>query len=353
MNRLLYVIPFVVACFGCDANPTAPATASHETNESTKPSSGSAPASPSPTIDIRESMDVNLNSGQQQYVSFPAVGVKLLRPNGFDDAENFHGFQQPSTQSSVMVLMIPGPYSETTRGFTADQLRTRGMTLQSKENVNIDGNPAVLLSVTQNAYGQKFAKWILAFGNENETKMVTATFPKSEEANLSNEMKAVVLGAKPDDTPAPSPGTNVGFAIAASPKLKLTRGIGKMLAYTKDGSIPAKSPDDPLFVAAPSLSKVPIENKRQFAVQRLLQTANTKISSVISNKEITIDGLDGYEILADGKDADSGNPLKVYQVVLYDDQSYFLMQGLVGADLADEYLPEFKTMARSLSRNRN
>ena len=355
-RQLLPLIVIVVACCGCNTETGDPKPSSRETEQIPKPRDlAASQASTSGTIDQYESRadpTTDPVEDQDQYVSFPVAGVKLVRPDGFDDAENFHGFQQPSTQSSVMVVLIPGPFSETTRGFTAEQLKTRGMTLASKENVEIDGNPGVLLSVTQTAYGTQFAKWIVAFGNDKETKMVTATFPKSDEANLAHQLKEVVLSTKFDDTPPPAPGADVGFAIVASAKLKLTRGIGKMLMYTKDGVIPAKSPEDPLFIAAPSLSKVPIENKRQFAIQRLYQTAHTKISSVTFNNEITIDGLDGYEIVADAEDADSRTPLTVYQVVLFDDRSYILMQGLVGADVSGEYLPEFKAMARSLTRNR-
>jgi hypothetical protein len=354
-RRLLSAILMVASCCGCEADPNTPATISRPTNDAAKqPTSASSPATPSPHPESngsREQIDANPSDRQQEYVSFPAAGVKLIRPSGFDDAENFHGFQQPTTHSSVMVVMIPGPISEVTRGFTAEQLKTRSMTLRSKNNVEIDGKSAVLLSVTQNAYGTEFAKWLLAFGNETETRMVTATFPQSEEANLSDELKAVVLSTKIDDTAAATPSADVGFAIDAPAKLTPTRGIGKMLMYTKDGAIPAKSREDPLFIAGPSLSKVPIDNKRQFAVQRLFQTAHTKIGSVTSNNEITIDGLNGYEILAEGEDADSGTPLRIYQVVLYDDGSYILMQGLVGANVAEHYLPEFKTMARSLTRN--
>jgi hypothetical protein len=36
--------------------------------------------------------------------------------------------------------------------------------------------------------------------------------------------------------------------------------------------------------------------------------------------------------------------------MLFEDDSYVLVQGLVGAELADGYLPEFKAMARSLKR---
>jgi len=42
--------------------------------------------------------------------------------------------------------------------------------------------------------------------------------------------------------------------------------------------------------------------------------------------------------------------LNIYQVILFDESSYFLMQGLVGAELRDEYLPEFKEMARSFKQ---
>jgi hypothetical protein len=348
-QQLAFVIIAVALCCGCQAEPPLP-VATSQTNDN----DASSPISRSPEAAGRESgelIDADASDKQQGYVSFPAAGVKLMRPAGFDDAENFHGFQQPSTQSSVMVVMIPGPYAETTRGFTADQFKTRGMTLRSKETIEINGMAGLLLSVKQNGYGTEFAKWIVALGDESETTLVTATFPESEETNLSDALRAVVLSTKSDDAPAPTPGTDSVFAIDASAKLKLTRGIGKMLSYSKDGTIPTESPQDPIFIAAPSLSGIPIDNKRQFAVQRLFQTAHTRITSVTSNTAITIDALEGYEIVADAEDVDSGTALKVYQVILYDEESYFLMQGLVGVKLADEYLPEFKAMARSFTRD--
>lgn len=42
--------------------------------------------------------------------------------------------------------------------------------------------------------------------------------------------------------------------------------------------------------------------------------------------------------------------LIVYQVMLFGEDSYILITGLVGVDLWDEYLPEFKALARSLTR---
>jgi hypothetical protein len=298
----------------------------------------------------QETTPIGKNDRQSQYTSFPAAGIKLIRPDGFEAAESFDGFQQASTQSSVMLVTIPGPFTEVTSGLTAERLKTRGMTLRSQENVTIDGNKGILISLTQTAYGIEFAKWIVAFGNEKETKMVTATFPKTRTAKLSAPLKSVVLTAKNDTTPPPILGSDVGFKIAASDKVKLARSMGKMLLYTKDGTIPAKSPEDPLFIVAPSFSQMAISDRKQFATQRLAQATHMKINSVTTTEAITIDGLDGYEIVADARDTASGTPLAVYQVMLFDDRSYTLIQGIVGTKVRDEYLPEFKAMARSFRK---
>jgi hypothetical protein len=65
-----------------------------------------------------------------------------------------------------------------------------------------------------------------------------------------------------------------------------------------------------------------------------------------------IDGLDGYEIIADAKDTTSDTPITVYQVMLFDNKSYILIQGIVGTKIRDKYLLEFKAMARSFERKR-
>ena len=116
--------------------------------------------------------------------------------------------------------------------------------------------------------------------------------------------------------------------------------------------MPLKSKDDTLFIAAPSMSKVPAGDKLKLAEQRLFQTALTKIKSVTSSSEVTIDELQGYELVADAVHSDTGSPLILYQVMLFESGSYILIQGRVGAHLGSEFLPSFKGMAKSLRRTR-
>lgn len=291
---------------------------------------------------------------EREYVSFPFAGIKIVRPNGFDDAENFHGFQQVRSSASVMISTLPGSYTEMSQAFTAEKMITRGMKLESSKEIQVGGQPAILLSVKQKAYGTAFQKWILAFGDEKETRMVTATFPEAQQDQLAEQLKAVVLSARRIEKMEPDVPPDIGFAFDPPKNLKLAKqiaSVGKLLLYCTDGVIPAKSPTDPLFLAAPSLSQVPIEDERQFAVRRVYQIANTRISTLKSNQEVTIDGLHGYEIEATGEYTKDKTPMSVYQVMLFDGQSYILLQGLVRAAEADQYLGEFRRSARSLKRS--
>lgn len=59
----------------------------------------------------------------------------------------------------------------------------------------------------------------------------------------------------------------------------------------------------------------------------------------------------GVSRVADQSDVKNGTPLRLYQVMIFDTHSHILIQGLVGSDKSDVYLPEFKEMVRILCRN--
>ena len=284
------------------------------------------------------------------YVSFPALGLKIRQPEGFEKADNFDGFGEPETQSSIMAISLPAPYSQVTAGFTKEQMKTRGWVLLSRDDVKVNGLPGILVHFEQPAGDEVFLKWSFVFGDDKKTTMVTAAFPKAQERELSTRLKSAVLSLRPDRAALPDPGADLPFTLAATPKLKLADGINRTLAYTKDGVFMIKSPGDPLFIATSSVDQVIVGDRRNFAEQRVVGTVHTKQVKVKSSDAITIDGLDGFESLAEAEEDLSGTPLILYQVILFDDESYVIMQGHVGAEHRVEFLPEFKAIARSFRR---
>lgn len=326
----------------------------HETREepatpTTAPTTAAAPATEADPEPVPDRAPITAG----EYVAFPAAGLKVRRPEGFDDAADFHGFMQRESMASVMVMHVPGPFSEVSGGFSDEaRLAQQGVQLLQNESLTVEGRSAALTHLSQSAAGIEVKKWVLTFGNEEETMMVMATFPASEEKRLSAPLKEIVLATKLDDAPLLAPGEGLGFTLADSELLQPSRGLGgaKMLTLTKDGETQSGPPEDPLLIVGRSFSTAPKSERREYAVGRLFYTAGTGVENILSTEEITIDGLEGFEVVADGIDTETGIALRVYHVMLFDEGSYILIQGLVGADRSDRYLPEFKRLARSFTR---
>jgi hypothetical protein len=285
------------------------------------------------------------------YVNFPVSGVRIQQPEGFEKDDSFDGFSNLETQSSVIAITAPMPYSKANGAFTKEQLKTRGWTLRSRQEVKVDNLPGILIYFEQPVGSKVFLKWSLVFGDEQKTTIVTATFPKVYEEKWSTLLKSAVQSStRINQNTSLESGGSLPFTLTASKKLKLTQGMSRTLTYTKDGVMPSKSPMDPLFMAVPSLGKVVIVNQLQYAEKLVRHTPYIKKLTVKSTEPITIADLQGFESIAEAEDADSGIPLTVYQVILFNQDSYIRMIGMTGTKFRSEYLPEFKAMARSLQR---
>jgi hypothetical protein len=287
---------------------------------------------------------------KEEPVRFSALGVSLRCPEGFVKETKFDGFGQEATKSSVMVIRIPGPYDQVSAGFTKENMAPRGLTLLDKSESKVGDKAGILVHFQQSAAGIKFEKWSLVFGDETHTTLITATFPVEHAARLSAPLKAAVLSTRLEKSEPAEPFADLPFTLAQPEKLKLATAISRSVLYTLDGKLPAKSPEDPIFVAAPSLGKFTALDTKATAERKLKSTAETKNLKITSHEPVEIDELKGYESLADAEDAKSGTPIVVYQVMLFDDDSYIVLAGLVGKKKAEEFLPEFKKLAQSLKR---
>lgn len=288
----------------------------------------------------------------QARVSFPSARVTLVPPAGFEVAELFEGFQRPESQASLMVLSLPAPYATVMSGFDGERLASAGLTLRSQESLELDGRPGRLLDLSQRVNGMDLSKWILLLDQDgNSTVIINATVPQSEPPAVSERLKQAVLSTRVDDSlAAPLPEDTVDFSLTPSSDLKLATSLGGTLLYNQAGVLTPEAPGNPLFIAAPSFSRVVVASPAEFARRRLYQTEQITIDQIMAERTVTIDGLPGYEIIAAGQDQPSGTALRIYQVVLFDDGQYILLTGLVDDARSDRFLNQFQRMAESFRR---
>jgi hypothetical protein len=294
---------------------------------------------------------LQVSSVSAQATRVAGTSVALAAPPGFAASTRFPGFERADLQSSVMVTEIPGPVSELSRGMTADNLATRGMTLISSTKQVVDGKSVLLLKVSQPANGMTVHKWMMVSGDAKTSVMIVGTFPKEHESQIGDAIKQSLLTARWAAAGAPPDHfEGLPFRVSPTTSLKIAGRMSNMLMLTESGQMGPQGPNAALFLVGTSLAPVDLSDLKAFAITRASQTKQLKGLRVSEQGATAIANETAYELVAEGTDVATGRPVTLYQLVLPDPQGYVLMQGLVASTRAATMLPEFRRAAQSFRR---
>ncbi|MEQ1504044.1 MAG: hypothetical protein ABMB14_17510 [Myxococcota bacterium] len=283
-------------------------------------------------------------------VGIPSVGVRIPLPPGFEPADGFVGFADPTTGSSVLVQRMAAPYAEIAPGFEPAPLKSEGMKLLDREDLTLAGAPAILASVRQRSGGVTYQKWLLATGDAESTVLIVATFPKAVAAVYGPMLREVLRGVEPGPAPDPATAASVDFSLASTDLLQPMPAITGALAFTRTGR-PLDLPGDPFLMAVPSLGPVPVPDPGALAVQLVRSIDTIEIADPPpALVPVTVDGRDALEIVVHGTDRATGTPLTVYQLLIVGD-GYHRVVGTVGTVDEAAWIPEFQRLGRSLTRD--
>lgn len=274
----------------------------------------------------------------------PITGTRcsMVPPATFVTATRFSGFQNEEKGASIVLSELPAPYKKIVEGFTPEALQSKGMQLVSKSVIDYQGGKATLLKVTQSANGNNFIKLVLLFGNNDYTVIVNGIFPAAQQ-QLEAAIKAAILTTAYNAAQSENPADAAPFTVDVSgTDFKLVKFIAGSLMYSTDGKIPTAKPT---FIAGTSFAPAS-GDRRQFAVQRLKSLPRGELLVIKKTTDITINGLSGYETVADGKSSE-GKPSLVYQVILFDAKGiYYILLGSAQEHMT-ENLTVFKKIAQT------
>ncbi|MEO5977098.1 MAG: hypothetical protein ABIS36_14440 [Chryseolinea sp.] len=290
--------------------------------------------------------DIN-NEVTDKHKQIKGTRFLLIPPNVFVEAVNFQGFQQLDNNASILVIEIPEPFSETLKAFSNQTLKTQGVMLKTKENIKVNGNDGILLSTEQVVHGSNFSKYILAFGNNRSTFMVNGMFPK-DVYSLREEILASIRSVVYDTSLLVDPLSNMTFSVKTDDtKLKFAKNISGTLLYTVDGKVPTESVDKTSFLVGMSMANVQTLDKRLATINRIKRLPYTDLALDENQvNEIQIDGVDGYEITAEGSNKKGVREL-IYQIMLYNNNVYYLIIGTAQEEFESNLLL-FKNVAKTL-----
>lgn len=105
-----------------------------------------------------------------------------------------------------------------------------------------------------------------------------------------------------------------------------------------------------MLVGASVAPGMTVAERRAFALERLKQTATYSEFLPGTTAEVEMDSLPGIEITAGAVHSASHTRVMIYQVMLFEEAEYYLMQAIASEKDKDQYLPVFKKVAGSFKR---
>lgn len=282
-----------------------------------------------------------------EHVKIPGTRCSLIPPSGFVASTTFGGFQNVENGASIMVNEIPAPYQSIANGFTADALKSKGMTLLKKQTIIFQNSNATLLDLAQSANGTTYLKQMLVFGTAKVTILVNGIYPIASK-DIAEEIKKSLLSTTYDSLQNENPVGLPSYAISTEDTdFKFVKQLAGSSVYSVDGKIPTEKPT---LILGRSIAKVSVQDRKKYCEDRLKKLPRGEANVIEKIEDIVVDNLRGYEIVANGKTKDDKAEL-IYQVMLFnEDGGYYIIVGQ-SKEAFDKYLKSFKKMTRSFKIN--
>lgn len=276
--------------------------------------------------------------------------VSVVQPAGWQHAPSFAGFADPDSYSSLTIAEIAGPYSEVIQGFDSEpKLAMQRMKIVKRDPLPQGTYPGEFIELTQTSSQGSFIKWIWVFGSETQSVTVMGLCPQGSSPDHLERIESAVRSASWEPELKLDPKDELKFSLEDEAGMVLMPGITGMLTYTSDGQPDKDRTGKPLFMLAPAIQETP-GSPETYAAKRMRLTAGHKKIQAGELVPITIDGLSGYECVATSIHRNSGEAAFIYQVMLFDGASHWLMQGIAREADRTKQLPIFQRMARSFQR---
>ncbi|MBI3259880.1 MAG: hypothetical protein HYZ54_10460 [Ignavibacteriae bacterium] len=272
-----------------------------------------------------------VNKLTPKHIAITGSRVSLIPPIGFKKSTNFLGLQHQTNGSTIMIVQLPEPFSEVSKGFTKEEVLSKGLAVSVMENYTLNNLPAIYMAGIQKANGAVFTRYVLVFGTAEESIMINGTFPEKL-VEIGKEIKKSIFSTYYESNKKVDPLSTVDFEInPVVANLKFANTMMSSLVYTRDGKFPPSSNDKTSLIAGKSISTVNVEDRKLYTLNRLKQfpLENLKIESTT---EVKIDGISGYETTAICNEKGAEELTKIEYVILFTDKSYYVFLGTTNVD---------------------
>jgi hypothetical protein len=290
----------------------------------------------------------------------PGSNIGLVPPPGMAVAKTFPGFIDTEKNSGILVGMMPlAAYDDMEKTLADDALKKQGITVETRESLQLSIGKGVLVIGTEIGQDKtKYRKWLVLVKTNDLTALVTMQEPAQSQAYPDSVVRASLASiAERQSVPDAEFLSLLPFTIgdlAGFKVVKVVPGRALILVDPPKDPHPAATPgappyDDARFIVAVIPGGPTTDEERaNFARFSFNSIPGIKDVHLTMSEPIRIDSQQGFETVAQAKDAHLGVDLVVVQWLLFGSGQFLQMVGISRADIWGTELPHLRTMRDSI-----
>jgi hypothetical protein len=293
--------------------------------------------------------------------------IGLIPPPGMRLSSNFMGFEDPDKSAAILLATFPADaFAHLDKSMVPDALQKQGIDIDKREPFQAAGGNGFLLSGKQASEKAHFHKLMLVVPAGNITALVTVQTLEQDNAYPEAAMRAVLATlAVRDSVPDAERMSLLPFTVGDLAGFHIDDvlpGRALMLVDAPAGKTPAPAgPADSansdaawrntnarLLIAAVQGGPTEAADRDNFARETFGQLGGIGDVHIQDAEPLRIGNEPGYEILANGKDPETGTGLKVVQWLRFGSGGYMQMVGVARAELWPDAFTRMRTVRDSV-----
>lgn len=285
---------------------------------------------------------------------FPTASrIGLAPPAGFTVSKRFSGFENPQASAVILLTELPAnAYADVEKGFADEALKARGMTVLVREELTLNDGKGVFIAGPQESAGQKRYESVMAAKAGGIALLVSLQMIEASHATITD---AVVRDMFKTVTVRPTVPESerlavLPYKIGDLAKFRVVRSAREGVAILTDGpkdEVVAVEQSFLLIGLAPGAAPKP-EERDAFAKRVFSSAPGLKEIKITRAEPLRIGQAQGYEIVADAKDAGSGTDVTTVQWLRFGQNAYMQMFAIVRKPAWKDVFPRLRQIRDSI-----
>ena len=273
--------------------------------------------------------------------------IGLTPPPGFTPSTRFPGFDNPTEKAVILLSDLPGEaYADLEKGFTDEALKGRGMTVKSREPVTFKDGKGIIISGPNDSSNPKRHDTIMIANVSGLTTIISMQMVETAQATLTDKIvrDSLKTVAVRQQVPEAEQLSVLPYKIGDLAKFRIIRSGQDGVAILTDG--PKDAVDavaQPFMLIGVTPGEAPKPEERDAFARRMFGTApGIKDIKITRAEPLRIGQAQGYEILAEAKDANSGTDVTTVQWIRFGKSAHLQMFAIVRRAAWNDVFPRLR-----------